>query len=242
MPQTQIGARNALANKIGITLEAVLSKERLGLKWCYGCQAWHERGVFGLDSTRYDGLVPACKDYRNVVQRKRYIPKENPPRVYPVSTMEEIKARFWSNVDKRGTDECWPWMAGRFLEGYGQFRVWKKHIKAHRFSYEITIGPIGKGLLACHTCDNPPCCNPKHIFVGTHADNARDMTAKGRGYKGPRPSFPGELNPAAKLTFEKVEEIRRLHQHGMSQKRLAQQFLMSQSQVGNIIRGSSWRT
>lgn len=88
--------------------------------------------------------------------------------------------RFWTKVQLKGTDECWPWIGERF-RGYGTFRLDSgKRIAAHRYSYTCLIGPIPKGLLACHHCDNPPCCNPRHIFLGTTLDNVRDKIHKGR--------------------------------------------------------------
>lgn len=82
---------------------------------------------------------------------------------------------FWSYVDKSG-DGCWPWTAGYSGPGYGVF-----HSKGtHRVAYELAYGEIPVGKLICHKCDNPACCRPDHLFVGTHKDNSQDMTKKGR--------------------------------------------------------------
>jgi hypothetical protein len=87
--------------------------------------------------------------------------------------------RFWSKVDKSG--ECWVWTAKALCEnGYGRFYVGKKPLRAHRYSWELANGPITDGLFVCHRCDNPPCVNPAHLFLGTHQDNMQDMVAKGR--------------------------------------------------------------
>jgi hypothetical protein len=88
--------------------------------------------------------------------------------------------RFWSKVDKRGPDDCWEWTGGK-LRGYGIFSAAHGHsVRANRFAWETSFGPIPKGKRVCHTCDNPPCCNPAHLFCGTQKDNVDDMFRKGR--------------------------------------------------------------
>ena len=94
--------------------------------------------------------------------------------------------RFWVKV-VRGPD-CWNWNGGKLVEGYGRFVDRGKYVLAHRVSWEIHNGPIPEGLCVLHRCDNPPCTNPDHLFVGTHGDNARDRAAKGRNGKWRRPT------------------------------------------------------
>lgn len=104
------------------------------------------------------------------------------PRIYK---KEPVKVRFLKRIQdemKKGTDACWEWPGGRLPWGYG--RIGNSDDPSlsytHRLSYSIFVGPIPQGMLVCHTCDNPPCCNPKHLFVGTISDNSKDMIAKKR--------------------------------------------------------------
>jgi hypothetical protein len=94
----------------------------------------------------------------------------------------EPERRFWGRVDKSaGPDACWPWTGSRRGGGYGRVTVNGRSTSASRVAYELTHGTIPDGKHVCHTCDNPPCCNPAHLWVGTPADNTRDMLSKGRG-------------------------------------------------------------
>lgn len=86
--------------------------------------------------------------------------------------------RFWNKVDRSG--DCWTWQGSRDRKGYGRVSVNQRPVLAHRFSWTLSHGPIPDGLCVLHKCDNPPCVNPEHLFLGTIADNNRDMVAKGR--------------------------------------------------------------
>lgn len=114
-----------------------------------------------------------------------------------------LEERFWSKVSK--SEGCWKWQGAFRSDGYGKINKEGKSHSAHRISWEITNGPIPEGLWVLHKCDNPPCVNPKHLFLGTAADNMADKMAKGRDRYVPH---IGEDNPRCKLTVEKVKEIR----------------------------------
>lgn len=75
---------------------------------------------------------------------------------------------------------CWNWSGAKNQRGYGQINIDKKYWLVHRAAYTVFVGPIPAGKIACHICDNPSCCNPSHIFIGTHKDNSQDCLAKGR--------------------------------------------------------------
>ena len=143
------------------------------------------------------------------------------------------EARFWKRVVK--TDGCWLWMGKRNQRGYGEFVVGGRVIQAHRFSYELVNGPIAPGLLACHHCDVPYCVKPRHLFLGTYADNARDRNTKGRN--SPR---TGTNNGRARLTPEQVDLIRVGYRAGALQRELARRFGVDQTQISRIVRGERW--
>jgi hypothetical protein len=140
---------------------------------------------------------------------------------------EATITRFWSKVDKSG--ECWVWTGGSFHRGYGAFRLNGKQVKAHRFSYEITHSTIPCGLLVCHRCDNPPCVNPAHLFLGTPKDNARDAQSKGRLGRNRRLSW---LTPAI------AENIKTLHKNKIPITELSRQYQASEALILGIIIGT----
>ena len=146
----------------------------------------------------------------------------------------EIERRFWDKVTK--ADNCWLFNCTNGK--YGHFRIGKNTVPAHRYSYELHYGPIPKGLFVCHKCDVMPCVKPKHLFLGTHQDNVKDMVKKGRATR-----LVGENNPMAKLTYEKVSKLR-LVSKGKSwhQKRaIAKEFGIGEPHLYEILSGKYWK-
>lgn len=140
---------------------------------------------------------------------------------------------FWVRVEQ--SDGCWLWTGQRDKDGYGH--VWYGGIGqvASRLAWELTHGPIPAGYFALHSCDNPPCCRPDHLFLGTSRDNIDDMLSKGR-------QTSGERNGRAKLTLDQVGEIRRRYatEH-IRQVDLGREYGVTQTQISVITRGEQWR-
>lgn len=148
--------------------------------------------------------------------------------------------RFWSKVDRRGPEECWEWTAGRQSDGYGRFREGGRsspNLGAHRVAYVLAHGPIVRGLWVLHKCDNPPCCNPAHLRLGTHEDNMRDMAEKGRSCT----DQLGSKGHNAKLTEADVESIRIDAARGIQQKLLALKFHVSKGSISDIVNCKTWQ-
>lgn len=145
-----------------------------------------------------------------------------------------VRERFYKHVDARSADECWPWIGYRDRRGYGRFRIpGERNMKvASRVSYELKYGDIPDGMCVCHKCDNPQCVNPSHFFIGTKADNNKDMYEKGRD-KHAR----GEKAGRSKLTSNDVETIRTSKK---SLRSIALEFGITYGHAGKIRRGELW--
>ncbi|TXH09359.1 MAG: hypothetical protein E6R04_08385 [Spirochaetes bacterium] len=154
-----------------------------------------------------------------------------------MSDPRSVQDRFWAKVKMGGPEECWEWQAGRQSGRwpYGVFHPTKgSTVRAHRLSLEWSLGrKIPRGVFACHTCDNPPCVNPRHLFEGTSGDNARDAKQKGRNKR-------GASDPAAKLTDRTVISIRERAAAGERNKYLATEYGISESNVSQITSGQRW--
>lgn len=150
--------------------------------------------------------------------------------------------RFWAKVDVGSEGSCWVWTGAVDSRGYGRLAIDCsarpiKYMSAHRFSHTLWFGPIPEGMLICHRCDNPPCCNPAHLFPGTQADNMRDMAQKGRGGTG---GVAGSRHHNARLTEADVIQIReRLSTHE-SVTSVADAWSVSRQTVSAIKHGTRW--
>lgn len=142
--------------------------------------------------------------------------------------------RFWSFVDVKGDDDCWNWIIGKDHDGYGKFTFRCKRVQAHRMAAFIFYGPYPKELKVCHTCDNPACCNPLHLFIGTHQDNMDDKVRKGRQYR-------GEQQWGSRLSEKDVVMIRSLWKMGTHPRQLELQFGVSRGAIDKIIYNINWR-
>lgn len=143
---------------------------------------------------------------------------------------------FWDRVDIRSEDDCWEWGAYRNKDGYGRFTYRGSKTLSHRLAYALTRGvPVDRLDEIRHTCDNPGCCNPKHLINGTHAENIQDMVMKGRCVRA-----RGEQHGKVKLTEKDVLEIRGRYSNGEKQKTIASEYGVSPGNISSIIRERNW--
>jgi hypothetical protein len=150
--------------------------------------------------------------------------------------------RFLSKVAP-GSGGCLLWTGATTRRGYGQFYHEGRLKLAHRVLYAHTYGPIPPGLVVCHACDTPGCVNPAHLWVGTVADNQRDMAEKGRapGTPGPKPDRHGTRSTSSKLTAAQVCAIRQAHAAGVVQRELAARYGVAQMTISRAVRGESYQ-
>jgi hypothetical protein len=159
--------------------------------------------------------------------KARFCSKTCSVRNRPIQPVEE---RLWENIDRSGGDDaCWPYMKTRMNTGYGV--LWTRGILvyAHRLVFQLQNGPLVKGEFVLHRCDNPPCCNPAHLFKGSHTDNMRDMVAKGR-HNPPRPLKLSDANVEAIIALCAVLPK-------ISRPRIAKEFGVCTQTIYNLLNG-----
>ncbi len=161
------------------------------------------------------------------------------PRRFPSLCLSDLgetaASRLFANTKKE--ESCWVWQASRNLYNYGQMRVDIGVRNAHRISYVLHHGPIPANTEVLHKCDNPPCVNPAHLFLGTHVDNIRDMDQKGR-----RRPVKGESHYHAKLSERQVLEMReRYAKGGITKTALGREYGVNDRSACMIINRKTWR-
>lgn len=150
-----------------------------------------------------------------------------------------------AKIDPQG---CWEYKGAQNKDGYGRGLSEGTYQLAHRRIYEAFVGQIPSGLCVLHHCDNPPCCRPSHLFLGTRTDNAKDKLLKMRQARGassgarrhPELVPRGEHVGSARLTEEQVQKIRNLRKAGMCQRELALLFKISRPNISYIVRNKTW--
>ena len=151
--------------------------------------------------------------------------------------MKTVAERFWEKVDRRGPADCWEWQGStRGVMGYGQFHLRGRCVQAHRVAYELGHRREPGEQLVRHRCDNPRCCNPAHLELGSYKDNVEDMISRGRRVaNAPR----GERHWARKVTGDAVREIR---SSNSTLAALAAAYGVAPMTISDIRRGKTWRS
>lgn len=149
-----------------------------------------------------------------------------------ILSKEEILNKY-THIKENG---CLEWTGYKDKKGYGQAHHYYKRLFAHRLSWMVHKGEIPEGMLVCHTCDNPPCCNPDHLFLGTYKENIQDMIRKGRSN-----TPKGERVRSSKLKNSDIYEIKKLFEKGYSMQEISNIYMCARSTISNIINRKTWK-
>lgn len=189
---------------------------------CSWCGKPFDRG-YAMNATRVANPQFCCHECLAAFWTKRAFAK--------------FQERFWSNVEVGSPEECWPWRGRRNGRGYGKCQNFQHTFDstASRIAYQLCYGPLPKNLGVCHDCDNPPCCNPLHLFPGTMKENMADCIAKGR-FKYFKVRRGNEVN-TSKLTADQALAIYSSAESGPV---LAARYGISKEAVNHIKRGKNW--
>lgn len=155
------------------------------------------------------------------------------------------EARLWAKVERRGPDDCWNWTGGVTRpgsHGYGRifisYAARPRSMVAHRLAWMLANGPVPPDMEVCHRCDNPRCCNPAHLFLGTHTDNMRDCSSKHRTFWQTRPAPRGDAHPNTKTPDVTVMCMRMEWAMGIgSQSQVADRFSVPRKIAQDLISG-----
>lgn len=143
--------------------------------------------------------------------------------------------RFWSKVNIKSDTECWEWTGSKSKKGYGLFDARCGESRAHRVSWMFSFGNVPNGVFVLHSCDNPSCVNPNHLFLGSAKDNTQDMIRKSRD------SLIGSKNSQAKLSEVSIVEIKTLYQSGISISKISSLFNVVYETIWDIVNGNTWK-
>ena len=149
--------------------------------------------------------------------------------------------RFWSKVGEPNANGCREWQTSRIDKGYGHFKLDGEMALAHRVAYTLIYGPIREGHQVLHQCNNPPCCGVGHHFLGNNDANIQQAQIQGR-FTSVGGQRPGEGNPHAKLTDDKVQAVRKAYASGnITRQQLADQYQVSKSAIDGVVDDRSWK-
>jgi hypothetical protein len=220
-------------------------------------RGWNHRGRGTPESTEE---IQKMRHY--VTRTCEHCGSEFTPKTYDVRRFCSIRCarraqatrplsdRFWDKVATGLPDACWEWQGARIAAGYGSIGAsdqetgeWVGHY-AHRIAYELSTGPIPDGMMVCHACDNPPCVNPRHLFLGTAGDNVQDMVSKNRHAAVTRPDrfARGEAVGNAVLTEHDVRAIRLAYGKGVrTLDQLAESYGVTKQAIWLVVHRKNWK-